>query len=132
MIALKIKQSSKPNAQFSLSSMTDVVFLLLIFFLLTSNVTSTIDVSLPGASGKATSNPKTIAVSIDARNRYFIGSTQINPEYIALELKRAMEQNPGSSIILRAEKSVALEDAVAVLNVANKEGYPIVLAVSPE
>ncbi len=129
---MKIKSSIKPSTQFSLSSMTDVVFLLLIFFLLTSNVTSTIDISLPGAKGTASTQSNTIAVSIDARGRHFIGTTQINPDYLALELKRAFEQTPNATIILRAEEDVALKKAVNVLDVANKEGYPIVLAVAPK
>ncbi len=112
--------------------MTDVVFLLLIFFLLTSNVTSTIDINLPAAKGKASAQSNTIAISIDSRGRHFIGVTQINPEYLALELKRSFEKTPNATIILRAEEEVALKQAVNVLNVANKEGYPIVLAVAPK
>ena len=129
---MKIKSSIKPSAEFSLSSMTDVVFLLLIFFLLTSNVTSTIDINLPAAKGKASAQSNTIAISIDSRGRHFIGVTQINPEFLALELKRSFEKTPNATIILRAEEEVALKQAVNVLDVANKEGYPIVLAVAPK
>ena len=81
---MKIRQRHKPNAQFSLSSMTDVVFLLLVFFLLTSSVSSAIELTLPEGKGNSTSEAQTIAVSIDARLRYFIEETQINPVYIEI------------------------------------------------
>jgi biopolymer transport protein ExbD len=129
---MKIKGRHKPSAQFSLSSMTDVVFLLLVFFLLTSSVSSAIDLTLPEGKGNSTSEVQTIAISIDERLRYFIDETQINPEYLALELKKALEDRPGATLLLRAEENVAIKEAVRVLDIANANNYKIVLAVSPK
>ena len=129
---MKIKGRHKPSAQFSLSSMTDVVFLLLVFFLLTSSVSSAIDLTLPEGKGNSTSEAKTIAISIDERLRYFIDDTQINPEYLALELKKALDQRPGATLLLRAEENVAIKEAVRVLDIANANNYKIVLAVAPK
>jgi biopolymer transport protein ExbD len=128
---MKIRPRHKPNAQFSLSSMTDVVFLLLVFFLLTSSVSSAIDLTLPEGKGNSTSEAQTIAVSIDARLRYFIEQTQINPVYLEIELKKALEKRPGATLLLRAQEDVAIKEAVRVLDIANANGYKIVLAVSP-
>lgn len=129
---MKIKGHHKPSAQFSLSSMTDVVFLLLVFFLLTSSVSSAIDLTLPEGKGNSTSEAQTIAISIDERLRYFIDDTQINPEYLALELKKALDQRPGATLLLRAEENVAIKEAVRVLDIANANNYKIVLAVAPK
>ena len=129
---MKIKPRHKPNAQFSLSSMTDVVFLLLVFFLLTSSVSSAIDLTLPEGKGNSTSEAQTIAVSIDGRLRFFIEETQINPVYLELELKKALEKRPGSTLMLRAQEDVAIKEAVRVLDIANANGYKIVLVVSPK
>jgi biopolymer transport protein ExbD len=129
---MKIKGHHKPSAQFSLSSMTDVVFLLLVFFLLTSSVSSAIDLTLPEGKGNSTSEAQTIAISIDERLRYFIDDTQINPEFLALELKKALEDRPGATMLLRAEENVAIKEAVRVLDIANANNYKIVLAVSPK
>lgn len=129
---MKIKAHHKPSAQFSLSSMTDVVFLLLVFFLLTSSVSSAIDLTLPEGKGNSTSEAQTIAISIDERLRYFIDDTQINPEYLALELKKALDQRPGATLLLRAEENVAIKEAVRVLDIANANNYKIVLAVAPK
>ena len=129
---MKIKGRHKPSAQFSLSSMTDVVFLLLVFFLLTSSVSSAIDLTLPEGKGNSTSEVQTISISIDERLRYFIDETQINPEYLALELKKALEDRPGATLLLRAEENVAIKEAVRVLDIANANNYKIVLAVAPK
>jgi biopolymer transport protein ExbD len=129
---MKIKGRHKPSAQFSLSSMTDVVFLLLVFFLLTSSVSSAIDLTLPEGKGNSTSEAQTIAISIDERLRYFIDDTQINPEYLELELKKALEDRPGATLLLRAEENVAIKEAVRVLDIANANNYKIVLAVAPK
>jgi biopolymer transport protein ExbD len=129
---MKIKGHHKPSAQFSLSSMTDVVFLLLVFILLTSSVSSAIDLTLPEGKGNSTSEAQTIAISIDERLRYFIDDTQINPEFLALELKKALEDRPGATMLLRAEENVAIKEAVRVLDIANANNYKIVLAVAPK
>ena len=129
---MKIKGQHKPSAQFSLSSMTDVVFLLLVFFLLTSSVSSAIDLTLPEGKGNSTSEAQTIAISIDEHLRYFIDETQINPEYLALELKKALDERPGATLLLRAEENVAIKEAVRVLDIANANNYKIVLAVAPK
>ena len=129
---MKIKGHHKPSAQFSLSSMTDVVFLLLVFFLLTSSVSSAIDLTLPEGKGNSTPEAQTIAISIDERLRYFIDETQINPEYLALELKKALDERPGATLLLRAEENVAIKEAVRVLDIANANNYKIVLAVAPK
>lgn len=112
--------------------MTDVVFLLLVFFLLTSSVSSAIDLTLPEGKGNSTSEAQTIAVSIDGRLRFFIEETQINPVYLELELKKALEKRPGATLLLRAQEDVAIKEAVRVLDIANANGYKIVLAVSPK
>ncbi|MGA0987821.1 MAG: ExbD/TolR family protein [Flavobacteriaceae bacterium] len=129
---MKIKPRHKPNAQFSLSSMTDVVFLLLVFFLLTSSVSSAIDLTLPEGKGNSTSEAQTIAISIDGRLRFFIEETQINTVYLELELKKALEKRPGATLLLRTQEDVAIKEAVRVLDIANANGYKIVLAVSPK
>jgi biopolymer transport protein ExbD len=129
---MKIKGHHKPSAQFSLSSMTDVVFLLLVFFLLTSSVSSAIDLTLPEGKGNSTSEAQTIAISIDERLRYFIDDTQINPEYLELELKKALDDRPGATLLLRAEENVAIKEAVRVLDIAYANNYKIVLAVAPK
>ena len=74
---MKLKGRNKISPEFSMSSMTDIVFLLLIFFLLTSNSPNALDLILPKAKGKTT-NTQQVSVSIDTDLRYFLNEKLVN------------------------------------------------------
>lgn len=128
---MKLKGRNKVSPEFSMSSMTDIVFLLLVFFLLTSNAPNALDLLLPKAKGKST-NTQNVSVTIDKSLRYFVNNEQINSEYIEIELKKALEGQEKPTIILRAEESVAIKEAVNVMDIANKNNYKVILAVRPK
>ena len=71
---MNIRGRNKVTPEFNMSSMTDIVFLLLIFFMIASTLVSTnaIDILLPKASGKKTENKTSVAVTIDKDTNYFI------------------------------------------------------------
>ena len=121
---------NKVSPDFSMSSMSDIVFLLLIFFLLTSNSPNALDLLLPKAKGKST-NTQNVSVSIDKNLQYFVNNERINGEYIEIELKKALKGQEKPTIILRAEESVAIKEAVYVMNIANRNNYKVILAVRP-
>lgn len=113
-----------------MSSMTDIVFLLLIFFMLTANAPNALDLLLPKARGKSTST-QNVSVTINKNLQYFVNNEQINEEYIEIELKKALEGKDKPTIILRAEESVAIKEAVNVMDIANRNKYKVILAVRP-
>jgi len=113
-----------------MSSMTDIVFLLLVFFMLTSNAPNALDLLLPKAKGKST-NQQNVSVSINKNLEYFVNNQKINGEYIEIELKKALEGQEKPTIILRAEETVAIKEAVNVMDIANKNNYKVILAVRP-
>jgi biopolymer transport protein ExbD len=127
---MKLKGRNKVSPDFSMSSMTDIVFLLLIFFMLTANSPNALDLLLPKARGKST-NTQNISVSIDKNLQYFVDNKRINGEYIEIELKKALEGQEKPTIILRAEESVAIKEAVNVMDIANRNNYKVILAVRP-
>ncbi|MBQ4915971.1 biopolymer transporter ExbD [Maribacter sp. MMG018] len=127
---MKLKGRNKVSPDFSMSSMTDIVFLLLIFFMLTANSPNALDLLLPKAKGKST-NTQNVSVSIDKNLQYFVDGQQINGEYIEIELKKALEGQEKPTIILRAEESVAIKEAVHVMDIANRNNYKVILAVRP-
>ena len=127
---MKLKGRNKVSPDFSMSSMTDIVFLLLIFFMLTANSPNALDLLLPKAKGKST-NTQNVSVSIDKNLQYFVNNERINGEYIEIELKKALEGKEKPTIILRTEESVAIKEAVYVMNIANKNNYKVILAVRP-
>lgn len=127
---MKLKGRNKVSPDFSMSSMTDIVFLLLIFFMLTANSPNALDLLLPKAKGKST-NTQNVSVSIDENLQYFVNKEKINGDYIEIELKKALEGQDKPTIILRAEESVAIKEAVYVMDIANRNNYKVILAVRP-
>jgi biopolymer transport protein ExbD len=127
---VKLKGRNKVSPDFSMASMTDIVFLLLIFFMLTANSPNALDLLLPKAKGKST-NTQNVSVSIDQNLQYYVNNQKINGEYIEIELKKALEGQEKPTIILRAEESVAIREAVNVMDIANRNNYKVILAVRP-
>ncbi|MEL7269230.1 MAG: biopolymer transporter ExbD [Bacteroidota bacterium] len=128
---MKLKGRNKVSPEFSMSSMTDIVFLLLVFFMLTSNAPNALDLLLPKAKGKST-NTQNVSVTINKNLEYFVNNEQINEEYIEIELKKALEGQEKPTIILRAEETVAIKEAVNVMDIANRNSYKVILAVRPK
>jgi len=127
---MKLKGRNKVSPDFSMSSMTDIVFLLLIFFMLTANSPNALDLLLPKAKGKST-NTQNVSVTINKNLDYFVNNERINGEYIEIELKKALEGQEKPTIILRAEENVAIKEAVNVMDIANRNSYKVILAVRP-
>ena len=129
---MNLRGRNKVKAEFSMSSMTDIVFLLLVFFLLTSPAITpdALDLILPKAKGKST-NQQNASVSITKDGAYYINKERVSEFSIAKELKAALAGQEDPTIILRAEEGVPIEDAVFVMDIANKNNYKVVLAVRP-
>jgi len=127
---MKLKGRNKVSPDFSMSSMTDIVFLLLVFFMLTSNSPNALDLLLPKAKGKST-NTQNVSVSINKKLEYFVNNEKINGAYIEIELKKALKGQENPTIILRAEESVAIKEAVNVMDIANRNKFKVILAVRP-
>ena len=128
---MKIKSRNKVSPEFSMSSMTDIVFLLLVFFMITANSPNALDLLLPKATGKST-NTQNVSVSIDKNLNFFVDKKQINAENLESELKTALNGVENPTIILRVEESVPIENAVTVMDVANQNQYKVILAVRPK
>ena len=115
-----------------MSSMTDIVFLLLVFFLLTSPAITpdALDLILPKAKGKST-NVEKASVSITKDRAFYVNKERVSEYNIEKELQSALAGQKEPTIILRAEEGVPIEEAVAVMDIANRNKYKIVLAVRP-
>ncbi|MDA0317323.1 MAG: biopolymer transporter ExbD [Bacteroidetes bacterium] len=129
---MNIRGRHKVTPEFNMSSMTDIVFLLLIFFMLASTLVTTnaIDILLPKASGK-TENKKSVAVSIKKDLTYFIDQKQVKTNQLEANLIKILQQEKTPTIVLRAEKSVPVENVVKVMDIANRNKFKVILAVKP-
>ena len=130
---MNIRGRNKVSAEFNMSSMTDIVFLLLIFFMLTSTMVTTnaLDLVLPKAKGKTDSN-KNIAVSINKKLEFFIDKEPVSETELETRLLGLFTADKEKAIILRAEEGVPIEKAVNVLDIANRNQIKVVLAVRPK
>ncbi|MAO07730.1 MAG: biopolymer transporter ExbD [Alteromonas sp.] len=129
---MNLRGRNKVQAEFSMSSMTDIVFLLLVFFLLTSPAITpdALDLILPKAKGKSTNQQKA-SVSITKDGAYYVNKERVSEYGIEKELKSVLAGQQEPTIILRAEEGVPIEDAVLVMDIANKNNFKVVLAVRP-
>lgn len=129
---MNFRGRNKVTPEFNMSSMTDIVFLLLIFFMIASTLVTTnaIDILLPKASGK-TENKKSIAVSIKKDLTYYIDQSRVGESVLESELISALSKKEQPTIVLRAEKSVPVEHVVKVMDIANRNKFKVILAVQP-
>ena len=129
---MDIRGRNKVTPEFNFASMTDIVFLLLIFFMIASTLVSTnaIDIILPTASGK-TENKKSVAVSIKEDLTYYIDQKRVGESVLESQLISLMATQESPTIVLRAEKSVPVENVVKVMDIANRNKYKVILAVKP-
>ena len=116
-----------------MSSMTDIVVLLLIFFMLTSTMVTTnaLDLNLPKAKGK-TENNQNVSVNITKELEYFIDQDPVAEDNLEAQLSGIMAGAEDKAIVLRVEQGVPIEKAVTVMDIANRNHYKIVLAVNPK
>ena len=129
---MSLRSRNKVNPNFSMSSMTDIVFLLLIFFMLTSTLVSpnALKLLLPNSKAK-TLEKQTVSISITEEINYFINGKEVAKDNIEKELKIILKDIEDPGIILHADKTVAIEHVVTVMNIAYQNRYKIVLATQP-
>ena len=130
---MKYRKRKIDSDGFNMLYMIDIVFLLLINFMLTSTMVTTnaLDLVLPKAKGKTDSN-KNIAVSINKKLEFFIDKEPVPETELESRLLSLFTSDKDKAIILRAEEGVPIEKAVNVLDIANRNQIKVVLAVRPK
>ncbi len=121
---MKLQMSNKPLSAFSFSSLTDIVMLLLIFFLLTSQfvIQTGVKVKLPGAKNNEEANPSALVVTITDRNQIFFGSDLTSLELLAAKISSSKSQNKETSLIIKADKTVSIELVIKVMDLGKGVG----------
>ena len=129
-----LKRKTKTIDAFSMSSMTDIIFLLLIFFMITSTMVTpnAIKVLLPQGSQQTSAKPLA-RIIIDSNLNYYSAfgnedEMPISPDEIADFLIDCAAKEPEMYVALYADESVPYREVVNVLNVANENKFKMVLA----
>ncbi len=132
---MALRRRSKVSLEFSMASMTDIVFLLLIFFMITSTVVhpNALKLLLPKSSNQTVAKP-IITVSITENLDYYLDKTPISLDQLELALQQKLSNvtNEEQCISLHVDKSVPMEAVVKVMNIAKDNKYKLILATAPE
>jgi biopolymer transport protein ExbD len=129
---MALRSRNKISANFNMSSMTDIVFLLLIFFMLTSTLVSpnALKLLLPNSKAK-TLEKQTISISITKDIVFYINTNKVNEDNIEQQLKLVINNVKEPAIIIHTDKSVAIEHVVKIMDIAYRNKYKVVLATKP-
>ena len=126
---MALKRGSKISSAFNMSSMTDVVFLLLIFFMLTSTLVHPNARKLvqPQSKNQASAKPQT-SVSITADLRYYVETKRVSYDELEPALAAKLGEQPDMYIALHVDETVPMREVVKVMNIAKKHKYKLILA----
>ena len=136
---MAIQSRNKRSIEFSTASMSDLVFLLLIFFMLTSTLVSpnAIKLLLPSSNSK-TMAKQTITVYINDKYNYFIGEERVSQSRLESKIDRSLAGELNASVVLRSDKTVPVQyvinviDAVNNINKKYKTKHKVILATTPK
>jgi biopolymer transport protein ExbD len=135
---MALKKRNKVDASFSMSSMTDIVFLLLIFFMVTSTLIApnALKLLLPQSNNQTAAKPIT-TISITQDLKYYINDNGALKRVAFQEIEPFLQNRYGVGnddiyISLHADKSVPWEEVVKIMNIARNNKYKMIAATSPE
>ncbi len=134
---MAIKTRNKVSAEFSMSSMTDIVFLLLIFFMVTSTLIApnALKLLLPSSNSQTQANPiasVSIKDNMNGTYTFAVGTTICSEADMEVLIKKEVAGQEEPYIALHVDKSVPMEEVVKVMNIAKDNEYKLILATKPE
>ncbi|MCF0165500.1 MAG: biopolymer transporter ExbD [Bacteroidales bacterium] len=136
---MAIKRKTKIDSSFSMSSMTDIVFLLLIFFLVTSTLVNpnALKLLLPKSTGQVAAKA-TVSVSVkhyeDNSVTFHINGSQTPVDFSEVEpqLQELLTDEEDPTFSIYADETVPFKEVVALMNIAKRNRYKVIAATSPE
>lgn len=131
---MNFRKRHRVSAEVNTSSMNDIMFFLMLFFLIASTVVnpSVIKLLLPKSSTGQTVSKKTVAVSITKDLLYYIDKKPVSLEQLPVMLKDLVSKVDELTVVLYVDKSVAIENIVNVMDISNKLKVKLVLATDPK
>lgn len=132
---MSLKRRNRVEATFSMSSMTDLIFLLLLFFVMASTMSSPNDmkINLPQSRAKTATRQVVAKVSIDNLGNYFVALGKQKPVAIESEdleayLSSIQATDSTMYVALHADQDIAYKEVVHVLDIANEHKMKVVIA----
>lgn len=127
---MNIRSRNKINPSFNMSSMTDLVFLLLIFFMILSTLIKTnsiLNLSLPSSTSKEKSKAR-VRVNVDANHQFYVDRTPVSPDMLGPALRQKLGDNPEAKVEVAVDENVPHKffvQAADIISVQN--GYKMML-----
>jgi biopolymer transport protein ExbD len=137
---MALKRKIKVNPEFSMSSMTDIIFLLLLFFMITltvvhTNVANEIKVALPQSTQTENKDKVIVRIIIDKDNNIHIAKNSEKAQLVELEqVEPFLQQIDGENDMyaaLYADETLPYGEVVKMLDIANRNAFKLVLATKP-
>lgn len=130
---------NKRDTNFSMSSMSDMVFLLLIFFMLTSTLVApnAIKLLLPNSNSK-TMSKQTVTVYINKPRSIYVEDRKVEPANLENILYGLIRNEQSASVVLRSDKTAPVQDIVVVIDAVNEINnkhnteHKVILATKPK
>lgn len=131
---MELKRRNRVNAEFSMASMTDIIFLLLIFFMITSSAISqsAIDVKLPKADATNVSAQDPSTVTINPEGKYFVNDKEVPKEQLENVLVNALKDETNPTFTIRADENTRHKDVVFVMGIAETHKFNLAIATIQE
>lgn len=129
---MNLRNRKKGNVEVHTSALNDIMFFLLLFFLLASAVVNpqVVKLLLPRSeSGQQANQQKSITVSIDENLNYFVDKQPVILENIETAIQSHLKEDTDATIVLYVARGVSIENTMQVFDVANKLKLKVVLAV---
>jgi biopolymer transport protein ExbD len=131
---MNLRRRKRPGAEVHTSAMNDIMFFLLLFFLIASTITNpnVVKLLLPRSDSGQSVSKKTVTVSISKDLEYVVDKQTVPVEQLISTLQGFQGSAQELTIVLYVDRTVAIENVVNVMDIANKLKIKLVLATEPK
>lgn len=128
---MNLRRRLRGHAEVHTGALNDILFILLLFFLIVSTLANPNVIKLSQPKAKSDTKAKqTVVVSIDVNNQFYVGTSKVSLEELKTRLQPILaKETDQPSVVINADKNVPVENVVAVMRVARDLGARSVLAV---
>jgi biopolymer transport protein ExbD len=129
---IELRKKKDFTAEVFTSSMNDIMFFLMLFFIITSTLLnpSMIKVSLPNSRSSQTLQKKEINLTMTKEKIYFVNNTQVSYDALEAQLKKELTHSPEAFIMLRFDNTLPIQDLVNVLSIGNRLNSKMIIATA--
>jgi biopolymer transport protein ExbD len=127
---MQLRRRNKATSEVSTSSLNDIMFFLLLFFLIASTMANpnVVKLLLPKAQGEARVNTKPIEVTVNDKLEYYVGTEAVTKEELEPKIKSMIGTIADPVIVVKIDRTLQIQDLVDLLEIGNKLKIKVVLA----